>query len=80
MRKRRRKLYHFKDMVADGIEFFEFRSIKRQDGRRGTLYVLDKHLTSAQKEKISKYDNTEVCTVARSYAPEIKHSTLILYK
>lgn len=78
--KKRRKLYHFADMIKDNISFYDYQFIKDNAGKKGTRYVLSDSLTQEQKEKLSRYDNVIVSSCQYRYAAEIKHDTLIIFK
>ena len=77
---KRRKLYHFRDLINDKIMFFDFMSVKDANGNRGTRFLLSDQLTEKQKEKLNKYDNVIISSAAYKYAPEIRHNSIILLK
>lgn len=77
---KKRKLYHFSDLINDGIMFFNFMSVKDNNGKKGIRYLLSNPLTEDQKEKLSKYDNVIISSAVYRYAPEIKHDSIILLK
>ena len=80
MIKKRRKLYHFHNMIQDNIEYFDFQYVSNNQGQKGTRYLLSNPLTEEQKNKLEKYDNVIISECHYRYAPEIKHTTLILLK
>lgn len=75
---KRRKLYHFNDMLKDGIDFYDYKRVISKDGSKGTRYTLCNELTVEQKEKLSKYDNVVMSSCYYKYAREISYDTLIL--
>lgn len=80
MNKKRRKLYHFEDMIlTDKINFFDCYQVKYY-GKTAWLYMLSDKLTDDQKKKLSKYDNVIISECHCKYAPEIKHDNLIILK
>ena len=80
MNKKRRKLYHFEDMVlTDKIKFFDCYQVKYK-GQNGWIYLLSDILTDDQRKKLSKYDNVIISECNYKYAPEIKHDNLIILK
>ena len=80
MNKKRRKLYHFHNMIQDNISFFDYQYVKDNKGNKGTRYLLADPLTDDQKKKLSKYDNVIISECKYKYAPEIHHQTLIILK
>lgn len=78
--KKRRKLYHFKNLVADGIECCDYHNVTSPTGQKGIRYMLSKPLTSEQKRKLNNYDNVVISYACYKYAPQIKYDTLILLK
>lgn len=77
---KRRKLYHFCNLISDGINFYHFEAVKDNSGNRGTRFLLSDPLTDSQKEKLYKYDNVIISNASYRYAPEIKRDTIILLK
>lgn len=80
MARTRRKLYHFKNMLADGINFFDCHPVIAPEGQKGMRYILCDKLTQEQKDRINDYDNTYISYCQYRYAPEIKYDTLIITK
>lgn len=76
--RKRRKLYHFSDMVKDKIDFFDFSRVVNGNGAKGTRYTLSNRLTDEQREKLSKYDNVIMSECHYKYAQELRYDTLIL--
>ena len=80
--KKRRKLYHFADMIRDGIEFYDYHTVTDGHGNKGTSYLLADPLTDEQVDKLKKYDNTVLtmceCHIAGYYAST--YTALILMK
>lgn len=80
MNKKRRKLYHFEDMVlTDKINFYDCYQVKYK-GQNGWIYLLSDKLTDDQREKMKRYDNVIITSCRCQYAPEIMHDSLILLK
>ena len=77
---KKRKLYHFSDLINDKIMYFDFMHVKDGNENKGVKFLLSDPLTESQKEKLSKYDNIIISSVSYKYAPEIKHDTIILLK
>lgn len=80
MNKKRRKLYHFHNMIQDNISFFDYHYVKDNKGNKGTRYILSDPLTDNQIKKLSKYDNVIISECHYKYAAQIKHDTLIILK
>ena len=67
------------DLYEMGIDWFEsHRVYDKKNNNYGTRFVLDKQLTSNQLEKINNYKNVVISDCQYRYAPEIKHTTIIL--
>ena len=80
-KKKKRKLYHFSDMIKDNINFIDMDPVtEKNTGKKGYRYLLSNPLTEEQKTKLSKYDNVVIQSAYYRYAPEIKHDVLILMK
>lgn len=80
--KKRRKLYHFADLIRDGIGFYDYHNITFRNGKKGTSYILSGPLTDEQTDRLEQYDNVIITTVesriAGYYAST--HTALILMK
>ena len=74
----KRRLYHFKDLIADKIEYYHVVRAIDNNGVKGVIYHLCNNLTEEQKEKLSKYDNVRISECYMKYAPEIKHDVLFI--
>ena len=79
---KRRRLYHFKNLLADGISFYDFHAVTDSSGNRGTSYLLSQPLTSAQADRLKQYDNVIITTCGRrfGYGARIQCNALILMK
>ena len=77
MSRRRIKLNMY-DLYDMGIDWFESHRVHDKNNNRGTRFILDKPLTSNQLEKINSYKNVVISECHHRYAPEIKHTTIIL--
>lgn len=53
--------------------------VKLNNGTRGTAYILDNSLTTEQHDFIGKFDNVHIGYSKCQYAPEIKHTAVILF-
>lgn len=76
--KKRRKLYHFHNMIEDGLDFFDSMRVANDEGKKGCRYILSNKLSEEQKAKLSKYDNVIFSNATYRYAPEIKYDAIIL--
>lgn len=79
---KKRRLYHFDDMIND-FDFYDISHgiVETDEGRyTGDLYVLDKPDENRLKEIIEKYDNTYIVRRYYRYAPELKDICLFIAK
>ena len=77
MSRRRIKLNMY-DLYEMGIDWFESHRVHDRYNNYGTRFVLDKQLTSNQLDTINNYKNVIINECYYRYAPEIKHTTIIL--
>ena len=78
-KKKRRKLYHFENMIKDGINYYMCFPVKHVETKKhGMRYMLTDPLTDELKTKLSKYDNVVIGNAYHKYAPEIKCMYLII--
>lgn len=77
MSRRRIKLNMY-DLYDMGIDWFESHRVHDKDNNYGTRFVLDKQLSSNQLDTINNYKNVIISECYYRYAPEIKHTTIIL--
>lgn len=68
----------FSDLIGLDIEYHAFQGVRRNDGVKGTRFVLSKPLSDAQREKLSAFRNVVFSSCALKYAPEIRYETLII--
>lgn len=74
---KRRKLYHFSDLIND----FSFYDMRRTEfgGMKGTLYYLCDNVSVPKRKYIDdKYHNTLWVVSICEYAPEIKKCCLFI--
>lgn len=80
--KKRRKLYHFADLIRDNITFCDYHTVTDGHGNKGTSYLLADPLTDEQMDRLKKYDNVVLTTcesrIAGYYAST--YTALILMK
>lgn len=69
---RRRKM-DFRDFDTLGVHFNTFYRTKL-----GYVYRLESILTQEQKEFILSFKNTKIALASYQYAPEIKHSMVLI--
>lgn len=53
--------------------------VKLNNGTRGTVYILDNSLTTEQRDFLSKFSNVHIGHSKCQYAPEIKHTAVVLF-
>lgn len=66
------------DLLAMGADFYRSFRVKAR-GTYGTAFVLEKALTAEQTEKIKRFKNVHIGTSGCTYAPEIRHTAVVLF-
>lgn len=74
----KRKKANIYDLINNNIDYFAFQRVKNSKGEPGYRYILDKELNEKQKNVLQQFKNVIISSCQYKYAPEIKHTTIIL--
>lgn len=75
----RRKKANFIDIIDNNISYFASnRVVHTKTGITGTRFILDKPLTTQQREYFGQFQNVVFGGCSYNYASEIKHDFIII--
>lgn len=70
---------NFQDLNRYG-GYYKYSRVKTKGGEKGYLYYLSQTLTETEKKEITtNYNNTDLFITSPEYAPEIKHTAVLIY-